>query len=516
MVIAAPEGAFRHGFLAVVGGSAPVAEAGWDAALVGRIELLFHPTLRRTASAWGRHDAVCFLGEVVDLEHPLWGEEEIAHAAALELVRGGIDAVVRFVAYLGGRFVCLVATGARVVVIPDCHATQRVYWQPWQGGLAMASHANLLAELTAPGVDEEVLGLMRRGRHMKTGGTRYLPGVRTPFVGVRPLLPNHVLDVDVPSGVTTHKRFYPSTSQSELDPQLAVERFEELFRGHVQLLCRYGRVGTSLTAGFDSRTSFLAAYSHMLPGSFAWTWNDFEEPKADLVADVLGANELAFQLGVPHRVIALRRPDDLHRFEESYERTFRFWPQHERAAFAVAAQLPADFFQLLSMLAETGTGFYKRRTPGPWDAGRLSQLYSSYPFGRLPEVIDLHEEFIEYAGFTEHAMGGIDYHDLFYWEARAGRWATARIQEADLSHRVLLPFNQRGIIESLHALPLPARVGKQPLAHLIERLRDEHLGASRTTTSPLTSGPLQRWKSARVMSRRVRGWSRRFDRAPPP
>lgn len=464
-----PAEAFSHGFLATSGRHD--ADEEWASASIGPLSLHLHPTLGREFRTHSSGNEVALLGEPADINQHGLRSDRIAREILSKLENQGFDATIRYVAYLGGRFVCIIyRPGERLIVLPDCHATHSVYWQVHGSHVVLSSHSHLLAEATGADVDEQALDLMRRCKEMGTGGTHYLPGIRTPFDEVYPLLPNHMLSIDVASGDVDHTRFYPgivSPESIEGDPQ---RRVEESFSRHARHLCGLGRIGISLTAGVDSRTSLMASAPHMDTGSFTWTWAKFGDADADVVKDVLAANELSFDLGFPHRIVELRRNVSEDDFVASYRRSFGKYPQHPTAAFAMRMQLPAHFYHLLSMLAETGTGFYKRRTEDSFDSRRLSYLYSRFEFGQLSEVIELHEELIDYASFTPSRLANFDYHDLFYWEVRAGRWAAARIQEADLSHRVILPFNQRGIVEALLAIPFEQRANKQPLLAMIDHL----------------------------------------------
>jgi hypothetical protein len=121
--------------------------------------------------------------------------------------------------------------------------------------------------------------------------------------------------------------------------------------------------------------------------------------------------------------------------------------------------------------AETGTGFYRTREDDAPTAKDLAHLYHSDDVGKLTGIVDAFAEFIEQTEFTADRLFPFDYRDVFYWENRFPRWITVRMQEADLSHRVLLPFNQRGIIEAMLSMSFEDRVEKT----LQHRFVDEYL-----------------------------------------
>jgi hypothetical protein len=500
-------GAFRHGFV-VSANSAPLELAGWDGCSVGpRFRAWLHPALRRASATVGSV-SVLVVGEVVDLDAPSRSADGIAHDLAAAAGRSSsFDGVVRKAAYLGGRFACFVGEGDRLWVIPDCHASQAIFWAGQGHDVVASSHVHLLAEVAGLNPDQRAIELFARAKQMRTKGTLFYPGIVTPFEGALPVLPNHALAVTASS--TRHERFYPfnDTEVGHLSEEQAYARFRELFIAHVRQLCGLGRSAIALTAGADSRASFAAALEHLATGSFAFTYNDFERPNPAIIEDLIAANELACRYGVPHRLLPLEDfvPDD--DFAAEYVRTFRYTRQFPRLARAFRTQLPSDVYHFLSMLAETGTGFYKNRTSEAITPERLAELYSPTPFGRLPEVTEAYDRFIDYASFEAPALAPLDYHDLFYWEVRVARWAVLRIQEGDLSHRVALPFNHRGIIEALLALPLSRRAKKQPLLRFTdERLAERDRGSSGPSPSrPRHRRPL---RGPRQVAQTLRRWHR--------
>lgn len=466
-----PPGSFRNGYLGMSGDVSLPALDGWQRTTTGDVSFWLHPTLRMS-TARRADTAVLIAGEVVDLDASTTDGTRIAEGIAAAAARGGIPAALRHVSDLGGRFACFVSTGGRFAAIPDCHGTQLIFWAQQPAGVAVSSHSHLLAEAVGADVDERTVALLRTAKAMGTGGTLYQPARLTPFVGVSPVLPNCHLIVEGPSAAPRHERFYPFPDTSLGDPADAYDTFRDLFRAHTRLLCDLGPVGISITAGVDSRTTLAAARPHLAPGSFTFTWHDFDKADPAEREDLDVGRAIAGHLGLPHTTVRLEPWEAGTAFATAFTRTFRHLPQFPRAAQAVATQLPEGFHQLQSMCAEVGTGFYRKRTQQTVDAQRLAHLYSPRPFGQLPEVVAAHEELIAYADFRQERLDPLDYHDLFYWETRLGRWAVLRMQEADLSHRMLLPFNHRRIIEALLSLPFEERQAKQPLHRFVA----EHIG----------------------------------------
>jgi len=461
--------AFRRGWVASTRAIDHDVAGRWPEAAIGRLTLRVHPAL-----GWFSHGderrAVLFVGDPIDLAARSTSRRRIAARAARELARG-VEHAVRYIAYLGGRFTALLWDGATVTVVPDCVGSLPTYYHAaGPGSLLLSSHAHLAGEVARLDVDPAPKRFIDQARAMSTKGTLFAPGIVTPFVGLLPLLPNHALTYD--GGEVRHARFYPfDDTVLERDVDAAYARFADAFSTHVALLCGLGRVGVSLTSGLDSRATFAAARPHLGKDALAWTYFKFHAPTDAQRDDLVGANALAARAGVQHRVINIQRPGDRARdaFDDAYARTLRHTPQFAALAAAYHDDLPHGIVELQSMVAEVGTGFYKKRRDDVTPK-RLAYLYSSSDFGRLPEVRAEAARFLRHADYSPAALGSLDYHDLYYWELRIGRWGTLRMQEVDLTHHLMLPFNARAVVEALQGPALEHRVEKQAL----QRYIDEH------------------------------------------
>ena len=466
---------FRFGFVAADRPLTLRDLPGWVQESFGPLDLHRHPDTRWAAASEG-DAAVGLIGDPVDLNTGSADPQAISRQVAKVLSVSGLDSALRHVAYLGGRWTALLRSGDHLLVVPDFAATQSVYWHHSADGTVLASHTHLLAEVTGAEVNKPLRTLMTQARDHGAKGTIYWPGMETPFIGEFPLLPNHALHLRT-GQEPQHRRFYPFPDTDLVrDPDQAYARFRDLFLEHARLLCAgRTRMGISLTAGADSRTSLAAAAPH-LPADQTWTWTymDTTVHHEGMAADAAAARQVAQHYGLPHQIVDLRQ-DGLQalssptEFGESYKRTMKLTQQFRRLSVAYHEQLPSDLTELMSLVAEVGTGFYKRRSGTP-DPDRLLHLYQPTEFSQQPLIRQAFERYAEYSGLSAVQDGPIDWHDLYYQESRIGRWASLRIQEIDLAHRVLLPFNARGIVEALGGPALEDRVQKQALHRLLADL----------------------------------------------
>ena len=199
------------------------------------------------------------------------------------------------------------------------------------------------------------------------------------------------------------------------------------------------------------------------------TWWDAD---SDGDLDVFVANALSASVGVQHRVLRWRQAPAEGTFATLHRRTFAPLPGSSGAAFAMWSDLPGDLVQLQSNCAETGTAFLRHRTDEPLDPLRLARMMMHATEGLEDLAGAMYGDYPDYAQMTPARMLGHDHHDLFYWEQRIGRWGWQKFADGDLGHRVLLPFNDRALVETMLSLPYPLRESKLLLRRILEEEPD--------------------------------------------
>lgn len=492
------DAAFAHGYAVVAGTSLPPEVAHWPRTEIGRFTYTTHPRAVVTRAAaeparpWRRRPRteVIILGHPVDVDAGTRDPDMIARSV-LAALGDGVESAVRRVAYLGGRFTAFLHHDDGMTVVPDTHATQPVFWSVEGGGVVVASHAVLAARALEREPDARALALYDGIRAIRPKGTIFMPGMTTPWEGVRPLIPNCRLDVRAGRGAPSARlvRFWPFEDRvEESDVNRVYGQFREQLLGHLRLLSGFGMVGLSLTAGLDSRVTLAGLLLNGHRDAFAFTYANPRAVGRDMAVtrDVFGASELAFGAGLQHRLVHWRAPEDcwLPQRAQAFRRAYDLaWPEKQGsigAAYSMYADLPHEFVELQSNLAETGTTHTRTRTDEPISPRRLAELWLGKVFSGHPEYHEDFAEFIEAASFSTPALRGHDHHDVFYWEHRMSRWAARKFQEGDMSHRVLLPFNDRRLIETMLRLPQPQRAAKVLYGRLLDEVphvRDVASGA---------------------------------------
>ncbi|WP_109472746.1 hypothetical protein [Ornithinimicrobium cavernae] len=488
------DGAFGCGYL-VRGGaaSAPDLVDRWPVHRLGALTYHLHPRTRlQTAVRAHGPGRVVLLGHPVDVDAGTADGQAVCETALDTWAAGGLAAAVRYLAYLGGRWTAVLEplsapdaeVPGEITVVPDCQATQAVFYST-RAGIALGSQPALVAGAVGADPNPASVRMMSDLRAARPRGVVFLPGTMTTHEDVLPLVPNHLLRIRLGgrSAAVGHERFWPFQDRVEItDTSRVIDEFVDYFREHTRLLCTIDRPVVSLTGGRDSRTTLAAALPHLRRDSFTFTYYN---PRDGLVGegaplDVFTANALSASVGVQHRVLRWRQPPEGSVFAEIYDRTYPVRRGSTGAAHAMWADLPHDLVHLQSIGAELGTTFYTVRPDAPLTPHRLMEIVT----GRSDLPAELEQQafgdYLDYAQFTPSAIGGYDYHDVFYWEQRMGKWGYLKYQDGDFAHRMLMPFNARGLIEIMQSLPYAQRADKVLLRAMlatVPALSDAHLPA---------------------------------------
>lgn len=505
-------GAHPHGYLLLAGPAeaphappalrAPADTDGWrvEERLLPGATLHLQP---RTvlASAAGRTGVLVLLGHPVDVAAGLVDPQVIAGRLCTTWDHSGESALVDEAATLGGRWTLVAGTatstgsdtGSRLLVVPDTYASQPVFLGEDRGRVALASSASLVAEVLGADPDEESLALLETMRSRLAGRTAFMPGQRTAYRGVRALLPNLLARLTLDHGRATatieQERFWPrepGVGTEDVDAVYAA--FRERITGHVELLSRLGRPAVSLTAGRDSRVTAAVA-GGLLPERDGLTFtyvNPLDAARgAGAAEDVIGASAVASALGVPHRVLRWRQPPDGGTFDVLQRRTYAPLVPSRGAAHAMWADLPRDLVQLQSNGAEVATTHTRPRRDDPLSPERLMELMLGGPPGAHDDLAEAaYGDYLDSASLTQGRLHGYDHHDVFYWEQRMGRWGWQKFVDGDFGHRILLPFNDRVLLETMLSLPYPVRRDRVLFTRLFEDVPQVRLGSRTEPVRP--------------------------------
>lgn len=474
------DGAFGHGYLVRVGPDVtlPGFLGDWEVSRLGPLTLHRAPrTVVTTASpaTSGADVSILLLGHPVDIERGSVDAQQIADRLLTTLAHAGPDAMVREAAYLAGRWTLLAVAGGELTVVPDTMASQPVLYRADGAGLTLASSEILvaIAHDLAPSAAEAAA--VARGQQLRSGVV-YSPGVLTAIDGVLPLIPNHLLRADLSRpGRVRHERFWPFEPRvEEPDLEQVHAAFQARMSAHIGLLQRLGPRWWSLTGGLDSRVSLAHLDLAEAPGARAFTYLNPRDiaRSADVADDLFLPSLLAERLGMRHRVIRWRQPDAGSAFDRLHRATYPLRRASHGAAHAMWADVPRDAVEVQSNGAEIGTVHTRPRTDAPLSPDKLVTLWLGRIGRSEPSFPAIFADYLAHAEFTDERLLGYDHHDVFYWEHRMGRWGHRKFLDGDFGHRLMLPFNDRMLLETMHRSPEEQRTSKALYARVLRDRRD--------------------------------------------
>lgn len=463
--------AFGHGYLVLPADAPrPPVTADWPGIGLTAFGLVIvhHPRTVVAVRRDGDHEVV-LVGHPIDTESTEESRDpEVIAARALAALSRSAEAFTRYVGELGGRHTAYGLSPEGAVVVPDCCATQSVFWSVRGGRVVLSSHVELVAAAVGAEVDTEAIERVERIKSFRKSASRYFAGPDTAYREVLPLFANHRLRISSASGPVVHERFYP---WGDLEPG-TFEEVYPLFRDKLdqiaRLLTGFGRTCLSLTCGDDSRTTLFAALPHLGPDDFAFTYYNPYLLTTNHLDDLFVPPRLAFDLGLRHKVVHARVPQPGDLFHEVFTTTWRAYTPPPGGACAMYESVPHGIVHLQSTLAEVATTSTLRRDDTPPTPEELTRLFQSQAAVTQPGYVDALARFVDYASFDPALMANHDWRDIFYWEHRLTRWTAQKAHEGDLGQRVLHPFNSRPLLEIMYRLPVAERQAKRVLQTRIE------------------------------------------------
>jgi len=378
---------------------------------------------------------------------------------------------------LSGRFVVLAHHGREWFVYHDAFSSRSVYYNAHLPG-AVASHAGLMAELTAEPVDFNVMSFTISEAYRKRD-VKYLPGCRTVFEKIFYCPANHRLNIFR----NRAQRYWPREDASGAhDAQNAEAELIRYLDGYSDYIrSRYDRELFGLTGGLDSRTLLAALAAKKMPmHTFTLYRGDQNGGSA---TDIALARDLASSLGLEHETLKI----DFSRLNPEYF-TASIQIIRQNTGFARLnsafsnAQLMSHFrgrFPGESLSYSRGfggeilRGFYQGRTNEihALTAEAFSRAYDvmqGSPFVRAS-----FQHFIDSSDFTR--LHGVDVNDVFYWEHRMSGWGALAIAETDLTARTFAGYNSRRLYRAFLQLPIEERLQRKAFKGAISHFKPELL-----------------------------------------
>lgn len=436
--------------------------------------LALHPdTTMVTASAGDAKLAI--LGEVFN---PFTKEFD-AQVIADDLCRraSSTDQFLALLDELSGRFVVLVKAGLRSewFVYNDAFSARSIYYNAQEPGV-LASHAALLAELTADPVDFNVLAFTQSPAYQKRD-VKYLPGVRTLYQNIFYCPANHRLR---PSR-SQPERYWPRAMPAEaIGCSDLLIQYLDGYADYIR--ARHDRELFGLTGGLDSRTLLAPLLAKKVPMT-TFTL-DRGDKNGGSSKDIVLASEMSAAAGIEHETLRIDYPGLKKAYFTEPMQVLRQNTGFVRLNSPYAnCQLHNHFkdrFSGQSLSYSRGfggellRGFYQDKAGNIKDISpkSFSHAYDVLPGSGL--VRDSFQHFIAASHYED--LQNIDPNDVFYWEHRMSGWGALAIAETDITACTYPGYNSRRLYQAFMVRPFVERTQRQAfkdaIAHFMPELLD--------------------------------------------
>jgi hypothetical protein len=415
------------------------------------------PALEVTQATADDRTLTC-LGYLLDPRRPDAGNSDILHALLRE-ARSADDLIARLDT-LGGRWVLISNSPDECLLLTDATGLRRVFFAAAAGSVWCASQPEMLAGALGLTADPEAAAFIaalqaRNAAQTRRAHSLWWPGTGTPYVGVRHLTPNHVLDL----GTGEARRFFPRRPREERPLEAVVAEAAPLLQGMIAAAVhRFESITLMMTGGLDSRLILAAARPYvdsLRPVTIA--------SRTGNKRDVPMTAELLDGLGLPHTIAEPPTAPD-PAFRAAYDQRTLISNDHFVAnAEALQSICTLQSVTMTGNNAEIFAAFYRL----PTLAGRLRRPNAALLTQLLPEMY-MHPYATRLFGQWFDELGdthGYSPLDLVYWELRAGNWLANWLAAYDLIWRdCVVPLNSRELLVTLLAAPEEQR--KKPKKQL--------------------------------------------------
>ncbi|MCI2057512.1 MAG: hypothetical protein LKJ86_10305 [Oscillibacter sp.] len=371
---------------------------------------------------------------------------------------------------LSGRFALALYEHGNLEIYTDACATRTVFYDTSGCGVAVSSHATLLADLLGYELSDDACYFFYHPLY-RTAPLKRLPGLTAPFEHLRPLTPNTKLNPVTgqitrifPLGVLPPCADYPT-----LEREIAA-----LMKRQAEMLHRRTPIQMSLSAGLDSRFTLAACRS------FADDLHFFTHQTKNPVhrEDTATAAAICNRFGLSHSIYQW----DNQRYKSNFDEFETIWLRNLGLPRGLAwlnkiyaDDWPEGTVHLRSNIAEVAKADLSDRGRYPFCPQTLARLYTTTPMQNDPRVLDAMQEFIDVTGFTERNLRNYDFYDLFEWEQIMCQWLGWLLLESDIAHDTVQLFNNRKILSKMLSIPYEDRKSRKLFFGVIRRLWPELL-----------------------------------------
>ena len=405
--------------------------SGWNCLRIGQYFVYAHPDLDMNLFVCGKKEGV-LIGDIYDSLDPQKSNRDILHdiVACADNAEECIERVKQY----AGCFAMVFKSDRDFIIFHDARGLREIYYCTGVNRVVCGSQPNLIAQFADPKVGLTSEDELARFYHDALWDSRWV-GDETMFAGVKHLLPNHLLDIDIRKS----RRYWPNRILETITLEEGIGRTSLFLRGVLKAIVARHPSMMAVTAGEDSR--ILLAASKGLQDKIYYFVNDHELGCKH--PDIAVPKQIFEAIGVPFHVHDV--------FDNGVDADFRKMFYHN--TFLAADRLLPSIYNLyvkdlrekvlILGVSEIGRTFYGK-APTPLTGNVLASKigYQCHPYV-IRQCALLVDELL-----TVSAKYGVNPMALFYWEQRLGNWGAVRNSESLIAIDKVDPFNCRFVYET--------------------------------------------------------------------
>ena len=389
------------------------------------------PTVEITSTETDAFSAT-LIGDVFDGRRPEDSNKDVLESWIRRCT--SVDQVIRASDQLAGRWVLYLRSSARQVMIHDACGSLPIYYPRAKTSECwISSSPKLVAQQIDAALDQSLVDEIIKPYCLGSLEGVGLPVDRSPYDGIRCVLPNEALDLRD----RMVQLYWPQQRLERRPLESVIEEGAERLAGIVHAMGHRRPLLIGTTAGTDSRIMLAAAQSRdVVFRSFTWSMDGHADYQH---MDTRTAQRMTHLLQKDHYLIFCPT-----KFDQEPGAIFDACAVMPGASVQRAAakhmRLPfADHFVLIGW----GNGICRCVWRWPdWESATLSDIVACSGFRQSDAARALYEPWFDRAQRIRQDAN-IHVLDQLYWQLRVGRWVAENFTTLNLAQTVLTPFSSR-------------------------------------------------------------------------
>lgn len=402
---------------------------GWNCLPISNYFLYSHPDLDVT-SVQNSQNGIVMVGNIYNPNNPKEDNATILHAVHAGL--HSIDNLFKRIKQYAGSYAIIYHDNKDFIIFHDALGLREIYYTTQENNIICGSQPNFIAKFADPEIrptdNHDLMDFYKN--HLKNHSWI---GDETYFAGVKHLLPNHYLDINL----RQIHRYWPTEPIRKIDLDEAVSNICTFLQGVMKAIIYRHHAMMAVTAGIDSRT--LLAASKGIDQKIYFFIND--ENIGDKHPDIAVPTKIFRNIGHPFHIHVNRGNVD-----NEFRRIFL-----DNVFLATERMLPTIYNVYFKNHSEKvnilGTGEIGRTRFGK-DPRWLNSHYLAYKVGyhKCPYAIKQCEQILSDIEPIAR-MAGLNVMTVFQWEQNKGnRWVVGN-SESDIAIEEIDPFDSHLLYE---------------------------------------------------------------------